>query len=318
MGMNIQIHDAAHSWALDHYYITARAGLPAPPSAGSVVSFNTSWGAGDPPFGTDVSASVVMTTGVTLEIGFRVLSAETAEILSLTFLASATRSPLTAVTGSILTDDVSLDSYNSASVLAGADTLIGNSHANVLQGGAGNDTIHGGGGTDTAVFSGTSSGYSIQRSGSTITVSGGDGVDTLSGVERLSFADKMLAFDLSGTAGQAYRLYQAAFDRTPDASGLGFQVRALDASTLNAVAANFLASPEFSRTYGSLDNRAFVNKLYENVLDRPGEDSGVSYHMAALAGGMDRAQLLINFSESPENQAAVLGAIQNGISYPYF
>lgn len=318
MSLTIQIHEAAHAWGMDHYYqLTARNGFGMQPSVGTALLESTSWGEGDPPLGVLVHASVQMSSGITIEIGFRVLDLDAAEIQSVAFLASTTRSPLITISGSIPADEAALDSFDSVSVLAGADHLMGNSHGNVLHGGGGNDVINGGGGTDTAVFSGHSSTYAIQRNGTTITVSGAEGMDTLQQVERLSFSDKMMAFDLSGTAGQAYRLYQAAFDRTPDANGLGFQVRALDSSSLNAVAANFLASPEFSRTYGALDNRGFVNKLYDNVLDRPGEESGVSYHMAALAGGMNRAQLLINFSESPENQASVLGAIQNGISYPY-
>jgi hypothetical protein len=35
--------------------------------------------------------------------------------------------------------------------------------------------------------------------------------------------------------------------------------------------------------------------------------------MNNLAGGLTRAQLLVQFSESPENQSNVLPAIQDGI-----
>ena len=37
-------------------------------------------------------------------------------------------------------------------------------------------------------------------------------------VERLDFSDAHLAFDVDGNAGQIYRLYKAAFARTPDLS----------------------------------------------------------------------------------------------------
>ena len=49
----------------------------------------------------------------------------------------------------------------------------------------------------------------------------GIGTDTLSGFKRLEFEDGVLALDTDpgDTAGQAYRLYQAAFARTPDMPG---------------------------------------------------------------------------------------------------
>jgi hypothetical protein len=45
-------------------------------------------------------------------------------------------------------------------------------------------------------------------------------VDQLSGVERIAFSDATIALDIAGTAGQVYRIYQAAFSRTPDKPGL--------------------------------------------------------------------------------------------------
>lgn len=41
-----------------------------------------------------------------------------------------------------------------------------------------------------------------------------------------------------------------------------------DGHALSAVAANFIASPEFQRTHGSLNGSQFVTQLYQNVLPR--------------------------------------------------
>jgi hypothetical protein len=101
---------------------------------------------------------------------------------------------------------------------------------------SGGDHFYGGEGIDTAVYRGTLSQYGIQRDVSIADarteytssnigkmvvdyVANRDGVDKLVDVERLSFSDTMLAFDIEGNAGQAYRLYQAAFDRIPDKPG---------------------------------------------------------------------------------------------------
>ncbi len=69
------------------------------------------------------------------------------------------------------------------------DMIIGNSANNFIQGGAGNDTLIGGAGTDTAFFSGAYSGYRFAVANGTITVSGTDGRDTLTGFETLQFGD---------------------------------------------------------------------------------------------------------------------------------
>lgn len=105
--------------------------------------------------------------------------------------------------------------------------------------------------------------------------------------------------------GLAARLYRSALGRYPDKGGLIYQANAIATSSHLAVAANFMASPEFQGRYGpSTTNSEFVNLLYANVLGRAPDAAGFTYHVANLDAGQDRAQLLINFSESPENVAA--------------
>jgi Ca2+-binding RTX toxin-like protein len=72
---------------------------------------------------------------------------------------------------------------------AGNDTLEGNGGDNVLKGGAGSDALSGGGGIDTAAFSSPLLDYTISQRGSSTIISGADGTDTLTDVERLTFAD---------------------------------------------------------------------------------------------------------------------------------
>jgi flagellin-like hook-associated protein FlgL len=79
-----------------------------------------------------------------------------------------------------------------------ADTIIGNSVNNRLKGNAGNDSLTGGGGTDTAVFTGNYANYTITQSGGSWTVQdnvGTEGLDTVTGVQYLEFAD--LTWDLT-------------------------------------------------------------------------------------------------------------------------
>ena len=205
--------------------------------------------------------------------------------------------------------------------LAGNDTVLGSAGNDVLAGFGGNDSIDGGTGRDTALFYGLRAGFTVARAtDGTLTVtdrSGTNGTDTLRQVERLQFNDQGIAFDTDGTGGMAYRLYQAAFNRQPDQGGLGFQIKTLDAGwNIAQVAANFIASPEFQATYGALNDAQFVTQLYANVLHRAPDAGGLAFHTGNLASGANtRANVLVGFSESQENQAALIGSIQNGMEY---
>jgi hypothetical protein len=197
-----------------------------------------------------------------------------------------------------------------------ADTLMGGNGKDLLFGDLGDDTLDGGNGVDTAVYVGDRSGYTITHTSTGFTVSGPEGTDTLVDVERVTFADVNLALDIQGAAGKAWRLYQAAFDRAPDLHGLGYQMNAMDNGlSLQHVATHFLESPEFQAKYGALSDTAFVTQLYENVLHRAPEQAGLEYHVAHLANGAPRSDILAGFSESPENQAAVMGSIEGGMVF---
>jgi subtilisin-like proprotein convertase family protein len=202
----------------------------------------------------------------------------------------------------------------------GNDTLIGNASANSLRGNAGNDSIDGAAGLDSAIFNGARSGFTIAKTSTGFTVTdnqGTDGVDTLAGIERLVFGDRAVGLDVSGTGGQAYRLYQAAFNRTPDQGGVGFWIYHIDRGfSLNDAATNFIGSAEFIGLYGaSPTNNQFTQLLYRNVLHRDPDQGGYDFWNGALNSGFARSQVLAQFSESPENQANVIGVIANGFDY---
>jgi hypothetical protein len=202
---------------------------------------------------------------------------------------------------------------------AGNDIITGNVAANHLRGNGGNDAIAGGGGIDTAIFSGPRSNYAVTL-GVTAQVSdnaGPDGTDTVTGIERLQFADKLVAIDTAGDAGQAYRLYQAAFNRTPDKAGLSYWVNGLDHGTdLAAAAASFIGSPEFKAAYGdpaTLSTSKFLDVPYANILGRAPDPAGKAYWQDQIDHGFARARVLASFSESVENVSIVGSKIANGI-----
>ncbi len=200
--------------------------------------------------------------------------------------------------------------------------LSGTSAGETFTGGSGNDAIDGGGGTDTVVFTGNRADYTVTKTATGWTVSStADGSDTLTNVERLKFVDSNFALDVSGAAGQAYRIYQAAFNRVPDSAGLGSWIYVMDQGwTLNAVAQGFVNSDEFKKLYASsVTNAQIVSKMYENVLHRTPDPDGYAFWVGVLdRGAATVAEVLAGIGESGENQTALVGVIGNGFSYTPF
>lgn len=105
--------------------------------------------------------------------------------------------------------------------------------------------------------------------------------------------------------GEIVRLYRSALGRDPDAEGYRYWVtRRIEGLALDAVADSFLVGREFERRFGGddLDPAAFVDRVYRNVLDRPGDADGSAYWQGELARGLDRHHLVLLFSESVELQ----------------
>ncbi|WP_373990310.1 DUF4214 domain-containing protein [Duganella sp. BuS-21] len=202
-----------------------------------------------------------------------------------------------------------------AAATDGADLLVG------AHNGA---TLHGGAGIDTVLYKEDDFFFRILRNGSQTEVKfpfgPTPGTDLLDGVERLLFRDSAYALDIDGNGGQAYRLYQAAFNRTPDSAGLGYWINAMDHGvSLHQAAKDFIASTEFSNRYGSAPNDdAFLTLLYNNVLHRDPDAAGKDYWLGAMHDGVSRAGVLASFSESAENQAALIGKIGNGFEYTVY
>lgn len=229
-----------------------------------------------------------------------------------------------------------------AFVLSGNDTIYGSADADVLAAyagndimsggdgndliiaGSGNDTISGGAGHDTVTFSGARANYTVLQTAAGITVTdktGADGVDALSGVERVLFTDSGIAFDGSGNGGEAYRVYQAAFNRTPDKGGVGFWISAMDKGmSLKEVAQNFVVSAEFKLAYGAAPSNAeLVGKFYENVLHRQPEKAGFDFWVGVLdRNEASVADVLEAISESAENVAGLAAVIGAGFEYTLY
>lgn len=134
----------------------------------------------------------------------------------------------------------------------------------------------------------------------------------------LDLPDNLLTTTDSGSsAAQVFRLYEAAFCRAPVLQGLNYWVDKLsNGSTLNDIATGFLQAPEFTTLYGSdVSNTNYVLNLYHNVLGRDPKPQGQAYWENELTHGASRADVLVRFSESPENVANLQEVVLQGIRY---
>ena len=130
--------------------------------------------------------------------------------------------------------------------------------------------------------------------------------------------DISVAFDADSAAGQLYRLYQAAFGRAPDVAGLGFWKDALENKgvSLTQVGNDFLKSTESKSLYGeNVSDSLFIEKLYQNVLGRTPDNDGRKFWENALRNGTDRVSILLGFSNSAENIAALQAITKKGMYF---
>jgi hypothetical protein len=80
----------------------------------------------------------------------------------------------------------------------------------------------------------------------------------------------------------------------------------------------FIESEEFSTTYGNLESvsdESYLTLIYQNVLDRNPDQDGFDFWSDQQENGLSRTDIMLYFSESPENVARVSPSIDDGIFY---
>ena len=122
--------------------------------------------------------------------------------------------------------------------------------------------------------------------------------------------DELIAAPSRANRQKVIRLYFAYFKRGPDHGGLTYWAGQLKArrKTINDVSNSFARSNEFLTAYGSLSNVGFVTLVYQNVLGRAPESSGLAYWTQQLDQHLVvRGKVMTQFSESNEFKNASRG-----------
>ena len=114
---------------------------------------------------------------------------------------------------------------------------------------------------------------------------------------------------MATTAQQGYiaKLYVGYFGRLMDNEGLNYWSAQLDARGMDAVANGIYAGAQAAdQAIWSMDNQAYVEQVYNNVLNRAGDAAGVAYWTGELAKGVGRdivVQRILDAVNNPGNEA---------------
>ena len=129
------------------------------------------------------------------------------------------------------------------------------------------------------------------------------------------FSDGVWAAD--PVAVDVMRYYETVLDRLPDAGGLLYWIDVREHGlTLPQMADAFTGSAEFGARYGALSNEGFVEQLYLNSLDRPGEGEGLAHWIGALdAGALSRAEVVAGFAFSLEMTTKLTPLAADGVVF---
>lgn len=200
---------------------------------------------------------------------------------------------------------------------AGDDLVNGGGGNDRLRGGAGDDALQGGSGIDTSLYSDGRAGYELRQTATGFTVtdrSGAEGTDTLTGVERVRFADVGVALDLSGHAGVVARLLGAVFG--PKSVGnteyAGIGLRLLDEGMTPTDLAALAVDAAGRRTPVDI-----VNLLWTQVVGSPPTPAQAQPYVDMLVGGMPVGTLALFAADTDLNQANIdlAGLAKTGLEY---
>jgi Ca2+-binding RTX toxin-like protein len=171
----------------------------------------------------------------------------------------------------------------------GEDSLVAGNGRDTLNGGDDSDFVDGGEGRDTAAYAHDRADYSIGTYGTGLLISrAGEGTDTVSGVEQLSFDDGDYMVVTAGIGKLAAQVVGTLFGAAglADKTLMGYYLELFDwGFTLEEVATIAVASDRFEQAAGSHSNTDFVNTMYFNVAGFLPDTATRDYLVSLLESG---------------------------------
>ncbi|WP_162239974.1 DUF4214 domain-containing protein [Methylobacterium sp. Leaf99] len=124
--------------------------------------------------------------------------------------------------------------------------------------------------------------------------------------------------DTASAAGGVYGLYKALLGRAPDPLGLeSFTTAIQNGATLTDVANALLGSPEgASAPNAATDPNGFVQSLYQKLLGRVADPSGLQTFTGELAAGISPGTVAVQLATSAEAQSVLAPIFKTGVYVP--
>lgn len=207
---------------------------------------------------------------------------------------------------------------NTITLSTGNEQAFGYAGNDTIFGGAGNDVIDGGAGIDTAVYAATRADSQVTKTATGFTVkSSADGTDTLTGIERLSFSDVKVAYDIGGNAGTAAKVLGAVFGASsinnPSYVGIGLSL--LDGGMSSIDLMQLALNARLGAGASHVD---IVKLLYTNVVGSAPPPGDQAYYVGLLdTRQLSEASLGVLAADTPLNQANIglVGLAATGIQF---
>ena len=177
------------------------------------------------------------------------------------------------------------DTLEGVMLTGSALNATGNAAGNFFTGNASANRIDGAAGIDTMAYPQAQSAYVVTGDVGQRTVTGaGSGTDTLLSIERLRFADTLVAWDTSagGNTYGAYALLNAAFNQAPDAAMLGRWTAQLDRLGGSVSA---LAQAMIHEYAPGVSNESLVAYLWFTVVGTPIQQAELAAFVGLIENG---------------------------------
>jgi len=111
----------------------------------------------------------------------------------------------------------------------------------------------------------------------------------------IDLLDGYITFSGTGFAARAWTIYETILNRDPRHGEMAAAVaRLAGGTTQETLAAELLASAEFTASFGSLSNAGFAERLYRNSVGWT-DQNGMNWHTSRLDNGVTRAKVADGF-----------------------
>lgn len=241
--------------------------------------------------------------------------------------ATATQTKTGYVVVSHLNKGLANDQRTISSVLGTAadDFLQTTVHLPMLRGLAGNDVLQGRAGkVDTAIYHGVRNDFILSLQGDTVRIKdqqGNEGADQLLSIERISFSDLNIAFDLSANAGMVAKTLGAVFGKESVAnkSFAGIGLHFVD--DLNLSYPSLMELAINARLGANASSAQVVDLLYTNVMGQAPDAAARKTFTDLLDNGtftVGGLGVLAADTELNKVNINLVGLAQTGLEYTPF